>query len=75
MGSDRRLRKAGRHYELVGMEESSEKKSVLSGSRQWVDSPEAVSGSTGGPGPWKDSAEAVQWNTSWGAFATEDCEV
>jgi hypothetical protein len=32
-------------------------------------------GSARGPGPWRDSAETVQWNTSRGAVATEDCEV
>jgi hypothetical protein len=39
--------------QLVGIEESSEKKSALSGSRQRVDSPETVSGSAGGPGLWR----------------------
>jgi hypothetical protein len=82
-GSDPRLHKEGRPplrvswgIQLVGVEESSERKSVLSGSRQWNDSPETVSGSAGGPGPWRvetQSGGPEPWNkgaeeatTLWG---------
>jgi hypothetical protein len=60
--------------QLVGVEESSEKKSVLSGSRQRVDSPETVSGSAGGPGPWRVETQ-LRGDNQWKHTTTKKISV
>jgi hypothetical protein len=60
--------------QLVGVEGSSEKKSVLNGNQQWVDSPETVSGSAGGPGPWRVETQ-LRGDNQWKHTRTKKISV